>query len=90
MKHCVSGYIGRCIAGNARIFSVRALSTGESIATVELLFNGGRWSLLQLKGIHNQDLNRRISNFNYALAKTVNILVEWYNQHVSQVEQFEN
>jgi len=80
MKHCVFGYLGRCISGNTRIFSVRDKNTGNSIATVELLFHTGRWNLIQLKGRYNQDLMYRICNLKDSLAQVINLLVNWYNQ----------
>lgn len=53
MRHCADDYVGRCVCGTSRIFSVRTL-TGERVATAELTFGRGRTRATQVLGAGNQ------------------------------------
>jgi hypothetical protein len=78
MNHCVMTYMGSCMSGRTRIFSVRD-AKNCAVATAELSLLTGRWVLVQLKGKHNQELMHRISNCTDPLAILLDSLVRWYN-----------
>jgi len=78
MNHCVITYLGRCMTGNTRIFSVQD-AENLSVATAELSLLKGEWVLVQLKGKHNQELMPRISNSTDPLSILLGSLVKLYN-----------
>ena len=79
MHHCVVTYLDDCISGNVRVFSVRASTSNERIATVELANRSGLWKVAQLKGKHNQELIQRAYDADDPLAIILEVLVKWYN-----------
>ncbi len=80
MHHCAVTYISRCCSGCSRIFSVRAASNHQRIATAELTIFADGWELVQLKGPHNEELIYRTLVPDDPLAIALDVLVKWYNE----------
>jgi len=79
MNHCAITYLGSCISGTTRIFSLCDANNGERVCTVELSLHCGQWKLVQLKGKHNKELMYRSKLMADPLARALDILVTWHN-----------
>jgi hypothetical protein len=79
MHHCVVTYLGNCIDGGTRIFSVRDYRNIR-VATAEITVCSGLWSLVQLKGMHNQEFMNRTYISDDPLTIVLDVLVKWYNK----------
>jgi hypothetical protein len=88
MNHCVVTYLGRCISGNTRTFSIRESENGHSVCTAELALNCDRWDLVQLKGKYNQEMMHRTLVSNDPLAIALDILVKWHNENFQHLDKF--
>lgn len=54
LQHCVGGYTGICLQRGHRVFSIRRLFDGESLATAEFAPTPDGWRLVQLRGWRNE------------------------------------
>ena len=74
MSHCVDGYVGDCLLGVARIFSITDKRTGVRVATLSLEIDTmGNWVIGQVKGKRNADVTalRGIDEVAMALLRCV-------------------
>ena len=80
MQHCVTAYGARCASGTSRIFSIQR--GGERVATMEIVLQGDRWELGQVRGSRNAQASEEAQE---AARKTR----EKYNQAWSRTSQKE-
>jgi hypothetical protein len=73
MRHCVGDYVERCRTQPIRIFSVVNRKTGARVATLSLVEQQpGVWSLDQLKGPGNADVDAHVWREADALLQVMN------------------
>ena len=55
MRHCVGGYIPRCLRGEYRVFTVEDTNSGKPQVTIGLVRTDEGWRLDQVRGKRNRE-----------------------------------
>ncbi len=73
MRHCIGNYVRRCFGSSLRAYSVRHIKSGERLATltVSYVVAHDHWTLDEIKGPENADVDQRIVRAAYGLLRSL-------------------